>query len=139
MIKETRLLGLTFIKMNVEKNPDFQGKVEINSNMDVSKVEKHKQTLLKQDTAKINFKFSISYGDLGKIDLEGFMVWLFDKKTLKEVLEGWNKNELEQEIRTSVLNVVLQKCSLQALKLEEQFNLPLHMQMPSVKVNTESK
>ncbi len=135
MAKEMRLLGFSLTKMNVEKNPDYEGKVEISSKMDVAHIEKHKPTILKQDTAKIKFSFSIDYKDLGKIDLEGFMVWLFDKKTLKEVLESWNKKTLEQNIRAQVLNAVLQKCSLQALKLEEQFNLPLHMQMPSVKVD----
>jgi len=139
MAKEMRLLGFNFTKMSVEKNPEFQGKIEINSKMDVADIEKHKPTILKQDTAKIKFSFTIDYKELGKIELEGFMIWLFDKKTLKEVLENWNKKDLEQEIRTQVLNAVLQKCSLQALKLEEQFNLPLHMQMPSVKVDPPSE
>ena len=130
-----RLLGFNFTKINVEKNPNHYVKIESKSNLTLIKVETDKLDLIKQEAAKISFSFSISYSELGQVNLEGFTIWHFDKKSLKEVTENWEK-DIDPEIRTNILNTVLQKSSVQALKLEEQIGLPFHIQLPKVTVST---
>ena len=91
MVKEMRLLGFTFVKMNVEKNPDFKGKVEVNSKMDVADIEKHKQTLLKQDTAKIKeeLKWAEGLRDKYKLEYDVNMIGINETiKKCKEKLKG---------------------------------------------------
>lgn len=134
-----RLLGFNLTNLEVKKNPDFDGKLEMKSNLSLTGVEKKHLDLIKQDAAKIGFAFSVSYGELGSLKFEGSMMWKLDKKSLKEVLDKWNTDNLDPEIRTPILNTVLQKVSLQALKIEEEMALPLHMRMPRVSVSTEEQ
>lgn len=135
MVKEMKLLGFNFTKIIAEKNPNHYGKIESKSNLTIIKVEKEKLDLIKQEAAKISFSFSISYSELGQVNLEGFMIWHFDKKSFKDVTENWEK-DIDPEIRTNILNAVLQKSSIQALKLEEQIGLPFHIQLPKVTIST---
>ncbi len=133
MERDLKLLGFNFTKILVEKKQNFQGKLEIKSNIDIVSVEKHKLDLVKQDSIKVSFSFIVNYGELGTLSLEGFLILLPDKQSLKEVLENWSK-KLDPELRAVIVNLVIQKSSLQALKLEEEIGLPFHMQMPKVSV-----
>ena len=131
MERDLKLLGFNFTKIHVEKQQNFQGKLDIKSNIDIISVEKYKLDLVKQDSMKVSFNFTVNYGELGILSLEGFLILLPDKKSLKEVLENWSK-KLDPELRAVIVNLVIQKSSLQALKLEEEIGLPFHMQMPRV-------
>lgn len=133
MKRDLKLLGFNFIKIHVEKKPNFQNKLDIKSNIDITSVEKYSLDLVKQDAIKVSFSFAIDYGDLGNLLLEGFLILLFDKKSFKEVLENWDK-KLDPELRAAIINLVIQKSSLQALKLEEDIGLPFHIQMPRVSI-----
>ena len=133
-----KLLGFNFTKMNVEKTPDFKGKIEIKSNIRMASIEKHKVDLIKQDAVKLSFVFDIDYRELGKLALEGFLILLLDKKSQKDVLENWDKKDFDPQLRAQIINIVIQRTSLQALKLEEELGLPFHIQLPKVTVNQES-
>ena len=46
MEKQMKLLGFNFTKLNIEKNPDFKGKLEIKTDMKILSVEKDKLDLI---------------------------------------------------------------------------------------------
>ncbi len=78
---EAKLLGFNLTKINVEKNQDYQGEVQLKSNIDITSIEKH-----------------------------------------------------ESEINTLIINIILQRCTLRALQLEEELALPFHIQLPQAKL-----
>jgi hypothetical protein len=132
MTKEIKILGFNFTKLEARKKTDFEGKLEIGTNINISSVEKHKLDLVKDDVLKIGFDFIISYKDLGQVAVAGIMYLLVDSKTLKDAVKQWEDKKLPEDLRLTILNLILQKSSLKALELEEDLGLPLHMPMPRV-------
>jgi len=140
MAKQPQVLAFNFTKINVEKNPTYNGEIAIKSNISTSSIEKSNLELVKQETLKIDFLFDLDYGELGKVNIEGFMILLFDPKTTKDVLAEWKENKkILKEIKLSVFNIILRKCSLKSLQLEEEIGLPIHMQMPRFNPEEEAK
>jgi hypothetical protein len=134
MAKDIKILGFNFTKVSAEKAPDFSGDIKLSTNINISSVEKQKLELVKDEALKISFSFTISYGELGKVELSGNMFLLTDSKVLKEALKSWEDKKLPEDLRLSVLNVIMQRSSLRAFQLEEDLGLPLHMPLPRLSV-----
>lgn len=138
-IKDLRLLGLNFSKIEAEKNSNYNGKLEIKQNINVETIEKFKPELAKQDTLKIKFSFEVDYGELGKINLKGTMFLSLDPKSLKEILKQWEAKKLSKEFSLVAFNIIFQKASLKALQFEEELGLPPHVQLPRFQLSDGSK
>jgi len=132
--KEMKLLGVNITRVLAERNSDFKGKHEISSNIDISSLDKEKLGLIKEEVIKVNFNFKLDYKELGKVEILGNLMMTFDSKTQKEVLEEWKNKKLPNNIRLTILNIILQRASLKALQLEEEIGLPLHIQLPRLKL-----
>lgn len=130
MAKEIKLLGFGFTKINVEKNPEFKGKLEIKTNVSINEISSEKLDIIKSETLKIEFTYSIDYAELGRVELTGNIGLLLDSKTMKESIKQWKDKKLPEDVRQVIINLVFQKATLKALQLEEEINLPLHMPMP---------
>jgi hypothetical protein len=121
--------------MLVEKSNPVKGKVSINNNVGIKNVE---ETKLNINTAKkalkLDFEFSSTYDpNIGKILLEGEVIYLIDKDKTEDILKNWKKNKkLDQEMMNSVLNYVLSKCNIEALILSKDMNLPPPIPLPKV-------
>lgn len=135
MAREISLLGFSYRKISAQKVPEFNGKLEITPNINIASIEKHELTLVKQEAVKIAFGFNINYKDLADINLEGDVVLKMDPKSLKETLNGWKNKNLDQEIQTLILNLIMQKASIRAIELEEEMGLPIHIQIPRLQVS----
>lgn len=136
------VIGFSFTKMLVEKHNPVKGKVTINNNVGIKEVEETKININTSKKAlKLDFEFSSSYDpDIGKILLEGEVIYLIDKDKSEEIIKNWKKNKkLEQEVMNSVLNYVLSKCNIQALILSKDMNLPPPIPLPKVGVGKENK
>jgi hypothetical protein len=130
--KQPKLIGFNFTKINVEKNPNHQGEIKINSDIKILNVDKEKIDIMKQEALKIDFEFVIDYTSLGMVSIQGFLVLLIDAKMLKDALKNWkDKKALDNELQIPTINLILQKSTLRALQLEEEIGLPLHMPMPT--------
>ncbi len=129
-----RLVGFSLTKIQAEKNHDFEGKPEVKSNIDVKNVEKFKPDLSKQESLKIEFDFKVDYGKLGKVDFEGMMFLLVDPKLMKQVISDWKNKKIAQGLNVAVLNIIVQRASLKAFKIEEELGLPTHIQLPRLKL-----
>lgn len=129
-----KLMGLNFTKIAGERNPDFDGKVEMSSDLGIKKIEKYKPEMAKADSLKVNFMFNVKYGDLGKVDIEGVLFLGVDSKTMKETLKAWDDKKLSEEFNVTILNLVMQKASLKAFQIEEELGLPIHIRLPKIQV-----
>ena len=85
MTQNMRLIGFKILKYEAERNPDFDGKLEIKQNMNIKSIEKHKLKT-KEDGINVKFTFGIDYGELGKINIEGSILLLADSKSVKEII-----------------------------------------------------
>jgi len=134
MAKDIKLLSFKYSKINVERNENFKGELKITPNINIKTIEKYKIESSKQDALKVEFGFKIDYSSLGKIELEGRFVLLTDSKLVLEVLNEWKDKKMSNETNTLILNIIMQKASLKALELEEEMNLPPHIQLPRLQL-----
>lgn len=136
-------MGINFTKMNVERKTSTKGKVNISNNVSIKDVEKVNISFGggDQQTLKFSFKFDSKYEpEIGKINLEGELVYLTKKETAQELLKEWEKNKkLGPEIMTSLLNNILNKCNIEALILSKEMGLPAPIPLPKVNNKKEEK
>jgi hypothetical protein len=135
MGREISLLGFSYNKISAQKKLDFSGKIEINPNINITSIEKHESSLIRQETIKIDFLFGIHYKDLADIDLGGTIILKVDPKTLKETVKGWQDKNLDPEIQTIILNLIMQRASIKAIELEEEMGLPIHIKIPRLELS----
>lgn len=146
-----RFLGFNFTKISAEKKPDFKPGT-ISTDIEFLEIEKDKIEMLKDtEVIKISFKFGVNYKDesekeektdkketkqepLGKLSFEGIILFSTDKEESKEILKAWKKKEIPPQFKMSIFNLILNKCSIKALSLEEDLNLPYHVPLPKVQI-----
>ncbi|MEK6855784.1 MAG: hypothetical protein AABX66_01350 [Nanoarchaeota archaeon] len=136
-----QVISFNFIKVQAERKPTVDNSLNINTNIEFLNVEKEKVEILKDsEPIKISFKFTIIYSkkedkkenEQAKLSFEGFMVILANNEEIKEILKEWKKKQIPQNIRIPLFNIILKKCSLRALQLEEEINIPTHMPFPQI-------
>ena len=128
--QEIKMLGFNIQKINAHKNPEFKGKLEMNSNINISSIEDYKLDSSKQGSLKIGFSFIVDYKNLGKIEIHGSLFLSMDSKITKEALNSWKNKKLNKELHILFINIIMQKASFKALQLEEELGLPPHIQIP---------
>ncbi len=135
MVKDIRLGAFRFLKQSVERNEDFKGEVKIVPNINIKSLEKFKSdSSSKQESLKVDFRFEVDYNGLGNISLEGRMYLIMDPKVVKEAVDNWKDKKVNSDINLVILNVIMQKCSVKALELEEEIGLPFHVQLPRLQL-----
>ncbi len=135
-----KIMGFNFNKMSVEKNAgDFKG-VKIKNSVDVLNVDLIKSDLInaKEQLLGVSFKFDVEFGEnIAKIHLEGVVLLALEVNEAKKTIENWKNKNLSDEYKIPLLNLILRKSNIKALELGEEFNLPPHIQLPSLKSNTQ--
>src|SRR3989338_5494607 len=118
------IVGFNFTKIEAEKKDLVKGKININNNVAIDKVEEKNFSLGsdKQKVLAFTFGFISKYNpDAGSIKITGDVLYMESSAKVKEILDGWKKDKsLPKEIMPTILNTVLNKCNIQALILSEQ-------------------
>jgi hypothetical protein len=133
-----RIIGFNFTKVSAEKSQAFKSsKIDINTNIEFTKVEKETLELLKGGEAtKISFNFSINYGDEkkpeAKIGFEGLIVLTADEKETNDIYQSWKNKQLPQQTQIPLFNIILKKSAARALQLQDELNLPSHVRIPQI-------
>ena len=143
-----QLIGFNLNKIKAEKSPAFK-RSSINTNIEFIEVEKDKLDLLKDTEAlKIAFIFSIAYTDAeakeqkkeekeeqkhGEISFEGTVLFSANKDESKDLTKSWKKKQIPEQFRIPLINFILKRCSVKALSLEEDLNLPSHIPFPQIR------
>lgn len=136
-----KLLGLTFTKLTGEKIGEVPRDLKINTKMDIPKITSVKSDTFrfKEEVLAIKFAFELDYSsDCAKLSIEGNILLGLDPKRAKDILKDWEKKEISEEFRMTLFNIIMRKASLRALQLEEDLNLPPHINFPIIKTQENS-
>lgn len=132
-----KILGFNFTKIHIEKLKDRVENLKIGTRIDVSDILSTKADMLKtrEEILAIRFTFGLDYEpELAKIDLEGNIVLSLEPKMARDVLKEWKDKQMPGEFRQTLFNVIMRKAGLRAIQLEEEMNLPIHFQLPTLKL-----
>lgn len=134
------VVGFTFTKMNVERKNPSKGKININNNVIILNIEESTFSVEKEQdvSLKVTFQFDSTYEpDIGFIQLIGELIYVDEKEAINGILKEWNASKrISKEVMTEVLNVILNRCNIEALILARDINLPSPIPLPKVKVET---
>jgi hypothetical protein len=137
------VVGFNFTKMSVERKQAPQGKISIRNNINIKDIRETDLPLGKSKESGLVFTFELKYiydPEIGEIDLVGELIYLIEAKKEKDVLDKWKKDKkVEPDVLENVLNAAISKCSIQALILSRDINLPapIPMQQPRLVVKKE--
>jgi hypothetical protein len=134
------VVGFNFTKINVERNKPSKGKISIGNNVAIQNIEESSFSIgqEEQESLKIVFQFNSTYEpEVGKIELTGDLIYIDSKTRVKEIFSEWKeKKKVDKDVMTEALNVILNRCNIQALVLARDINLPSPIPLPKVKVET---
>ncbi len=130
------LIGFHFSKISAEKQKSATGKIKVNNNIVITKVQEAKLNMgpSKESGVEFSFTFKANYEPgIGSIVLEGAVVYMDTSEKTKQVLAKWDKEKkLPTELMEEFYNHVLAKCNVEALILGRDMQLPAHIPLPRV-------
>lgn len=130
------VVGFALHRILTERLKEFTGRVTVRSKADITNIEKSRAKIVApgKDILKVNFNFSITYEPkFAIVDFKGHTLTLEDQKQAKKILRDWEKEKkVDPELKEKVFNVILRKCNVKALEIEEDMNLPPHIPLPRV-------
>lgn len=124
-----KLIGSKFTKIIAERKPNFTGKLNINTNIQIKDLEKVEEL---KDTLKISYNFEVIYNELGGINIEGTIFISTPPKMMKELLKSWKDKQFNTPEHLQITNYIIQKSSIKAFELEEELGLPIHIRLPTL-------
>lgn len=137
-----KLIGFNLNKINAEKTKNtVQGQLEVNTNINITDLKEVKAEFFsdKEKILAFDFKYTINYKqDFAKLIFEGTLILAFDSKLAKDILKQWKDKNIPEELRIDVFNLILRKTNVKALSIEEDINLPLHINMPRLEKKSNS-
>ena len=135
-----KLMGFNFTKISVEKIGPLSKNWKIDTSINIESIDEVKNEMLKSKEAflSIKFNYSINYvPQIANINLIGNITISMDSKLIKEILKDWKDKKIKNETKLLIFNAILRKANVKAIQLEEEMNLPIHFQMPSLKAKEE--
>lgn len=155
-----QIVGFNFTKISAFRSPDFR-RGSLNTNMVFLDITEEKLPLLSTKAQKVTFRFSIEYKSPeakkeekpepakepkeekknleAEIAFEGEIVLSVSEKETEKIQKAWEKKELPPEFNVFLFNMILKRCSLKALQIEDELNLPNHIPFPSLKTEPKKK
>jgi len=159
-----QIIGFYLTKISVSKSQNFKQVTNINTDVEFLNLEKDKVDFLKDAEAiRVSFKFSVNYYNEqqfkqieneqkgknknlvqnnkdGEVIFEGNILLSANQEEAKNLLESWKTKDIPDGIKVPIFNLILKKCTTKAIDLEDQVNLPYHLQLPSIQLDqTEPK
>lgn len=130
-MEDLKLIGANFSEIKAKRNPEFDGKIELKTNINIISIEKIEKS---KDTLKIIYNFEVNYGDLGRIEIVGNIFITTTTKTIKTILKNKENKEYNSEEYILITNLIIRKASLKAFELEEELSLPIHIKLPTLSI-----
>ena len=128
------IVGFNFTKILVEKNKPITKDLKVSQNLKINEIDKSKSDVASTDLLRLLFEFSLDYQEVGQILMKGDILYMGDKKELDKVQDEWKKNKkLPPEVGSQVFNTILFRCNIKALTLQQELNLPHHINLPRFK------
>ncbi len=130
------IVKINLHKVNAERNLNAKGgQIKINNNVAIKEVEDLSFAVEGKRGLKFTFSFNCSYEpEVGKIEVEGQVLFVDDEKKVEEVKKGWKKDKrIPMDIMEQIVNAALHKGNIQAIKISEEVSLPSPLPLPKVK------
>jgi hypothetical protein len=134
-----KILGFNLTKIHAEKLEKLEN-ISINNQVSFINFEKEKVNVLKDsELFKLFFKYELHFQTPEKdkerspeIHFEGSVLLSLDKEESKEFQKSWKKKQIPQTATIPLYNVILKRCTIRALQLEEDIGLPVHVSIPQI-------
>jgi len=138
-----KFIGFNFNKISVERFSNSLEGLKINTKIDISDIKDVKESFTNKDIRliKAEFQYDVIYDPgFANITLSG-EVFVSDKSdVINEIIKKWEKDKsMPDDFKVFLFNIVLRKCNLKSLELEEEMNLPLHLPLPLVRKENQKK
>lgn len=133
-----QFIGFKLNKISGYKKPEFKA---TNTNIDINftDIKEENLSVIKDKSIKVNFRFIIKYKEensekiIGEILFEGEIILDTTEDEKENILKAWETKKLPSNFRVPLFNIILQKCSIRALSMEEDLQLPTHVPLPVLK------
>ena len=137
------IIGFSFSKFDCErKSSKVTGGIEIKHNISIKSVEKTSLNVgvNKNDVLRVVFSFDVLYGDeLGKISVEGDVIYADTTEIVKDTVEQWKKNKkLNTVVSEVVFKFIYNKATVKVLDLADSLNLPSPIPLPKINFSTKN-
>lgn len=107
--------------------------IPLKTNFEIGKVEKQTEEVDSKPLFTIDFIYTLEYSDVAIIEFKGKIYITIEKKDSKDLEKDPDKY-LNKDKRSELLNFLLFKTHVEALRLEEIFNLPFHAVAPQIRI-----
>jgi len=131
------IVGFNLEKTQAERKKKLQKGMKAYHNITITSVQ-NEDIQIGKNSKKQGLKFSFEYNvdyqpDVGKVLIEGSVLYSDDDKIVKTILDSWKKNRnVSPEIASQVLNTAIVRCTIKALSMAQEVNLPPHMPIPTI-------
>ncbi|SRR3989338_4226377 len=130
------IIKINIHKLNAERSLKAKGgQVKINNNVSIKDVEDMSFALEGKKGLKFTFDFTCNYEpDLGKIEVEGQVLFVDETATIENVKKAWEKGKkIPMDVMEQIVNGALHKGNIQAIKISEDVSLPSPLPLPKVR------
>ncbi len=132
------MVGFVIEKINAEKTAKkIKGNINVKTNIKIKNIEKQEiQVGEKKETIlDFCFDFKVDYQpNIGKIEIVSHILYTDKPKVLEATLKEWKKKKkIDQQLMTRLYNIILYRCSIKALALSQEVNLPPSLRLPTIK------
>ena len=133
------IVKISLHKVHADRNLSAKGgQIGINNNVSLKDVEDMNFAAEGRKGLRFTFSFTCSYEpNVGKIEVEGQVLYVEDAKKIDDIKKGWTKNKVVPiEVMEQIVNAALHKGNIQAIKISEEVSLPSPLPLPKVKPNS---
>lgn len=129
-----QIIGFNLKKISISREDEIKGKGQVKYDINVKDIKKEKLEISKdKDVLSFDFAFVIKYEpNIANIEFGGNVLLLVEPKESKDILKEWKKKKISDNYRLMIFNLILIKCSIKALELEDDLNLPYHIPVPKL-------
>ena len=131
-----RIFGFDYDKIHAELKDRYKNKkIKAKSNLNIKSVTQEKLDFIPKNNIALKFKFEFTVDytpNIANILFTGYVLGEFDNAKGKEILKKWKSKNVPDNIKIPLFNFILRKCSMRALRFEDEFGLPSHIPLPRI-------
>lgn len=126
------VLGFNLTKIHASREEKMDKVASTKTNLLFTDIAKEQAPMLKNDEIlKIKFKYEVLYEPSeAEVAFEGIILLQATKELIDEAIKEWGSKKVPESITVPLMNLVMTRCSVKALELEERLNIPLHVKFP---------
>ena len=111
---------------------EARGNLRVDHNSSVTRIRK-----INNNKNELNFRFNINYSNMGKIKIEGKILFQGD---YPDLAKKWKENnQMPQEVAQQIHSTIISNCVPQAVVLAKDLQLPPPIPLPKVNLADEQE